>query len=293
MGEQIGIQELFKEFIIKSQNKFLEDEISQWYRVFTVIFLQIGEGRLPYGDITDCIYSVEEDPKLEIIKDNLTKIIEKSNEESKDENIKKSFERFEDHVHLAITQREFILKNVAALERKVRPLDIAVKDASKQVKLIIRSKAKIYAEFVSILGIFTGIVIGVMGSLQTISSVFSHINSVPTGKLLAFSSLTAMGVITIIFLLMKLVSNIVVITFEEEIPKSSLRAVIARNYVYFMSILVLFYFFILGGVLYFDGLKDFFSVLFGNPVIPFIVIVAIPLVIFNIGYFLIKEKKNE
>lgn len=269
---------------------------------FLQIFLVDENRRIPYTLITKCVFEdtnfyPKEDNNVTDKRDNIEKIIDEKIEfvdnnielllrGAWNEDLEKVINKIGDHIKLAIIQRDYIRKNVSVLDQEVD-------EARRHVQKIGESKAKIYAEFVSILGIFTGIVIGIMGSLQTISSVFSHIGTVSTGKLLVFTSLTGIGVITIIVLLMKSVSNIVIRTFNINRNTTNLVELLVRNYVYFFSVLILLYFFILGGLLYFKGLRKSFEYLFGKPIIPTIVAIVIPIFILGFALYVLNSKKKK
>src|SRR5699024_4872894 len=55
---------------------------------------------------------------------------------------------------------------------------------------------------VTILGIFTAIMVGIFGGMEIIGNVMNNINNVSTPKLLMFSSLLIGSIITIIYLLL-------------------------------------------------------------------------------------------
>ncbi|MED4885460.1 hypothetical protein [Bacillus smithii] len=252
MEEQVGVQSLIKSFIEESQRKFSSEEVKKWYFFFDVIFTNLGEDRFPYGDVTEVIYEIE-DEKIEIIQDNLTRVRECSIEQGCSNIVSSNFDRLEDHIHLAIAQRNFILKNINKLEKQLHEksveldkLTVDLEEAKKSIDSIKDIKTSIYAEFVTILGIFTAVVLGAFGSLQVISSVFKNIKDVPTGKLLVFSSLTSLGVVILLFLLMRWINRIVHLNNKNSNWDTSLR----DNLVFTISIIILTYILALGFLLY-------------------------------------------
>lgn len=92
-------------------------------------------------------------------------------------------DKFERHVKLACSQREFILANVRTANNIVD--DIALK-SDKTYKELSDTKTKIYSEFIAILGIFTAISFALMGSIQTFGTVFSKVDN-PSSASMGFA----------------------------------------------------------------------------------------------------------
>ncbi|MTT32173.1 hypothetical protein GMB86_09165 [Terrilactibacillus sp. BCM23-1] len=231
--EQLEYSHIFKDFMERAQLPFNDENVQLWAQIFSNTLY--GNLRLPYSDITSAIYRIE-DEKLLIIKENLDKISEYVLHEEMEI---KDLNKLIDHIELAKVQREYILTNVDELQKQVDK----EQDKLNDIKNI---KSKIYTEFVGILGIFTAVVLGAFGSLQVIGSVFSNIKDVPTGKLLVFSSVTSLGVISLLFLLMRWISRIVYRDFD----KKSWSFSIKDNLIFIMCLNVLGYMFVLGFLLF-------------------------------------------
>jgi hypothetical protein len=261
-------------FLKEATTEFDEKKENTWLELLKYAFLVIGNKRLPYGDITEEIYNLNSE-KVDVINDNLTKIIESANEADLGEEVLNNFRRFEDHIHLAITQKEYIHKNIESLNSEIS-------DAKEKVDELGANKAKIYTEFVAILGIFTAVILSAFGSFQVIGSVFDNIKEVPTGKLLVFSSLTSMGVIMLLFLLMRWINRVIHIDNETNNWGSSFK----ENRIFISSLIILFYILSLGFLLYATEPKEtIFDILsqekFGIGIFLFLTIASITVFCFT------------
>lgn len=259
MEEKLSLNKLFELFINEAQSVPLSPEkVIFWEALFEGYFK--NSSILVYTDLTEAIYSGTEND-LEIIRDNWTKIMERSNQkELVEPDISEKFKKVEDHIKLAITQRRFILNNV---EQLMKEIDVA----QSTVESLKDIKTRIYTEFVAILGIFTAVVLGAFGSLQVIGSVFSNIKDVPTGKLLVFSSLTSIGVLVLLFLLMRWINRIV----YKDNKQISWEFSINENLTFVIGLVVLFYMFVIGFLLYTNEPKEIIFNWFSNEIIGIII----------------------
>jgi hypothetical protein len=226
--------------------------------------------------------------------------IERLSSLTQDSNVQKVLDKIGRHIKLAITQADFIRRNYELIRTELVDTEIKVNETNARIAKTVQDvgsiqksfngltdiKSKLYAEFVSILGIFTGIVIGIMGSLQTISSVFSHINKVSTDKLLVFSSLTAACIITILFLLMKWVSAIVSQNFDR-IDSRNVPQILKDNVVFSTFMLILASAFVLGGALRYGGINTYLQSIFSNTTFSAVAVLLIPTLIVIIWFTVI------
>lgn len=74
------------------------------------------------------------------------------------------------NVKLAITQKEYINKNIKATNEKLKEIDNELKEVQDV-------KSKIYTDFITILGIFTAITFAIFGGLQLIGNTLSNLSS--------------------------------------------------------------------------------------------------------------------
>lgn len=303
--------ELISDFLNEAKAKMSEQDVEQWVDIL-IIALNTKE-RLPYSDITVNIYNYKHH-ELEFVQENITKIFEKLNVYTSDSHliIKENLSRFEDHIRLAINQRDYINRNVKRLEEQliqrnaeINELTIQLNEAKKSLSEIAsdikntkssidevsNDKTKIYTEFVAILGIFTAVVLGAFGSLQVIGSVFSNIKGVPTGKLLVFSSLTSLGVLVLLFLLMKWINHIVYKN-SNKIPFSFISR---ENTIFISGLIALVYMFFIGFLLYAEEPKKTILSLFSNSTIGigfFVCLTLLTLVAFICFLLQLNKKPN-
>jgi len=265
--------------------------------------------RPDYSSVTSHILREEDEEVHEILELNLNTILEFTQKINKDNELKDLEEyitRILDHIKLARQQKEFIERSVTKAEDKIRSLQqqnakltlematnqISAKEVKEELNEIKGIKSRIYTEFVAILGIFTGIVIGFIGNFQTIGNVFTNINKVSTGKLLTFASLTALAFIVVLFLLMKWVSSIVTRTFNETNKIRSITEIMKDNAIFIISAMILSYTFILGSLMYYDGLQNLFKVMLENEIFVLALLVGLAGLIITVSYWLLTNKEK-
>ncbi|CAH1856196.1 hypothetical protein [Convivina praedatoris] len=95
--------------------------------------------------------------------------------------------KFLSHIDLSIEQREFILGNLQ--ERR---------NALSEIR---DTKARIYGDFIAILGIFSALIFGLFGGFNELSSVVTSSVSNGLNKTFIFGSLLGFMLVTLIFLL--------------------------------------------------------------------------------------------
>ena len=99
-------------------------------------------------------------------------------------------------VRLSITQRKFILKNI--------------KIAGLEAKKIENTKAQIYTDVISVLGIFSALIFALFGGVSVVSQSISGLaNGVRLSRTILMVSLVSMGLIVLIFLLLNGISGMV------------------------------------------------------------------------------------
>lgn len=88
------------------------------------------------------------------------------------------------------------------LKKTKEEIDESYKKVNGEIGKLKKETSGIYTQFVTILGIFTAIIIGVFGGMEILGNVMSNIENVKVTKLLMFSSLMMGAIITIIYLLL-------------------------------------------------------------------------------------------
>ncbi|MCT8388991.1 hypothetical protein D0501_02625 [Leuconostoc holzapfelii] len=143
------------------------------------------------SSIAEPIYHIDE-KKLSTLNDNMKRFEEilsfgYINTVKIDTSSEKICRKFLNHIELTLVQREFILGNL--------------KERKKALAEIKDQRARIYGDFIAILGIFSALIFGLFGGFDQLSSVVS--SSVQNGitKTLIFGSLISFMLIMLIFLL--------------------------------------------------------------------------------------------
>ncbi|MGW6384967.1 hypothetical protein [Peribacillus butanolivorans] len=296
MEEQLASNSFFELFIKEATVVLPSEKVEMWVGVFENYFLT--NNILVYNDLTEAIFNGTIE-NLEIIQENWSRIMEFHTQWNLalDSNLNEKFKKVQDHILLAITQRKFILDNIEVLKtelnqktEELQSLTQELEVAKKTVDNLKDIKTRIYTEFVSILGIFTAVVLGAFGSLQVIGSVFNHIKDVSTGKLLVFSSLTSIGVLILLFLLMRWINQIVR-RDSDNLWEYNFK----ENIFFLMSLFVLLYMLVVGFLLYNEEPKNSIFKLFSDGqlgIIVFIIITIITIVVLLLGAITIVKKQK-
>lgn len=98
--------------------------------------------------------------------------------------------------------------SIQTLENELEILKLQYVKSNKDFDLIKQKSSGIQKEFVAILGIFISILLSAFGGLNILQNILGNINEAPTGKLLVFSSLSIMGILLIVFLLLNGISKL-------------------------------------------------------------------------------------
>ncbi|MDG4958563.1 hypothetical protein [Lactococcus lactis] len=101
--------------------------------------------------------------------------------------------KFERHIKLACTQRDFIQNNIQQandLAKDTKKISDEAHDVAKNARSMAETaeklKGKIYSEFIAILGIFTAISFMSMGSLQVLGDLFKDVKD-PTSASVGYA----------------------------------------------------------------------------------------------------------
>lgn len=165
------------------------------------------------------------------------------------------------------------------LDTTKKELDKRYVEAEEEIEDLHKDKANIYTQFVTILGIFTAIILGAIGSLELIGSVFTRINEVSTGKLLVFSSLTSLAVIIMLFLLMQWINKIVYRVYPtDKYWDYSFK----ENVVFYAGIIVMLYMLFVGLLLYGEEPKSTISSWLTNDVFGIVSLIVITIAVLSL-----------
>lgn len=153
-------QEEFCYLIFKE--KWAEEDGNKLQAVFKDIITLGNFWHVPYERITNHIYNMNVVPDRKRIEDSITLRLDEIEGAN---NLKEATLR---HIELAITQREYIDKNIETANK-------ALKEINNEFKEIQDTKSKIYTDFITILGIFTAITFAIFGGLQLIGNALGNL----------------------------------------------------------------------------------------------------------------------
>lgn len=218
-----------------------------------------------------------------------------------DEMLKVRFYKLIDHIQLASFQiseiaqhsiekhddlMQEILQSRIELENLKKAYEDNIKETEDNIKKdLLKTKieiekelSKVYVQFVTILGIFSAIVLSVFGGLQLITSSFQNLHKIPAWKAVLMSSLIALAVLCMLFLLTRWVSTITNRTFNYESERTLLQ-IITDNGAFSIGLFVFSYLAIAAVILSSHEITiTLKSILNGWNGLPIIVLLTLPLV---------------
>ncbi len=140
-----------------------------------------------------------------------------------------------DNIKLAFAQKEYIGAEIKEAEKKLN-------NTEKKLKKVKGNLDRIYAEFITLLGIFTAIAFSVFGGMETLSSLFSKLSfknpRITTGFVLIIAAIIAGVIYGILFILMESIYKLLHTAYEPKekeekniISKSVNRCILAILFV--------------------------------------------------------------
>lgn len=136
-----------------------------------------------------------------------------------------------DNIKLAFAQKEYIGAEIKEAEKKLN-------NTEKKLKKVKGNLDRIYAEFITLLGIFTAIAFSIFGGIETLSSLFSKLSfknpRITTGFVLIIAAIIAGVIYGILFILMESIYKLLHTAYEPKekeekniISKSVNRCILA------------------------------------------------------------------
>ncbi|KOS60889.1 hypothetical protein FJQ98_20535 [Lysinibacillus agricola] len=160
--------------------------------------------------------------------------------ESGQEEIAEKIQKIARHFKLSFNQKEYFeslkVDYEKDLESKVgfyigEVVNEMNKSKIKMIDDINESKkevSKLYPQFITILGIFTAVVLSVFGGMTLLSESFSKINQVPIWKVVIISSIVALATLSMLFLLTRWVNVVISKSFNYDTEKDLMK-VLSNN----------------------------------------------------------------
>lgn len=177
-----------------------------------------------------------------------------------------------------ITQSKIELDKIEKLGKKLN-------NNEKKTTEIMEEFSKVYVQFVTILGIFTAIVVSVFGGLSILSGLFENLNEVPIWKTVLVGSLVSLFVLCLLFLLTRWISNLVKDVYKRD-TESNFMQVITNNGAFATGIFI-FCYLIIAAVVFSsnEARTTFISLITSLDSIPILVLLSFPIVA-GIGVFI-------
>lgn len=200
---QIDNTEPVREFISKLNLCDFDNGLIPYNHITLIIFTKITD------DVTDRLF--------EMLKTTGIDYFNSTTDEVNNDETRKTYYKIIRHIELAAIQKthlftenqrqlEELNKRYQALEQLNEELNIKNNSLQSKIEKIDQEAKSKYdnmvAQFISILGIFAAILMGVFGSVQAFTSLFNNANQLSYGKILILSSIGASSVIVILFFLL-------------------------------------------------------------------------------------------
>lgn len=163
--------------------------------------------RIQYSELTSCIFNTEEKGNIQSNLDALFEKVVITGCNHEDENEKKDCQKiiikFYDHIQLANYQIENIKSIADGITQKV------VKDSKKELIEIMKNKySEIEKQNITILGMFSAIVITIVAGMVFSTSVLSNMSKVGTYKLVAISSIIGFVFLNLVYMMFSFIAKL-------------------------------------------------------------------------------------
>lgn len=234
---------------LKSENDKIESSFNPEYQsesfskiIDSLSNLELENEVMPYTEVTKLVYSeTQHNTELyDFLKDEMEfdwKNYKKNHELAEIKvTTQKYFLKIKEHVGLSIAQKNHINDRLnTRLNETINSLDEAnrqIEDLSSKVNEVEEEAKKksdqIVMNFITILGIFAAVMMGAFGAFQGFTSMLSSAKSVPIGNILLISSVGAIILSLILFLLMYSISKLTSIKFSNCNCQNKNKGVLSR-----------------------------------------------------------------
>ncbi|MPW74594.1 hypothetical protein CPI40_05530 [Moraxella catarrhalis] len=173
---------------------------------------------LPYKDISDTIFQSSHHVKsnsLESFQDKVGLLIDefqaKSRYKTKGQRLKACHRKLVGHIMLAYAQKEFIQDSVRQAQETAKKAEVAAESAEEIAKIAKNNADKaektyntMFANYVTILGIFTAIIVTIFGGLNVVDTVISYGNT-HFSTIIFLAALVLICVVCLLYFLAKII----------------------------------------------------------------------------------------
>lgn len=197
---------------------------------YPIIFRLVSDSSLTETNF-DNVLQIFQEIELEISNDKINAMIKKMKrhfqlsfeQKLNFDRMKKSFEYDMKNAEATLA---LLGKTLTDTKIEMVKLKKQEKEATEKIEQLQMSTNSIYAQFVTILGIFSAIVLSVFGGLQLITSSFENLYRLPAWKAVLMSSIIAIAVLSMLFLLTRWVSMVINQAFNYDSERGLLQLLV-------------------------------------------------------------------
>lgn len=244
---------------------------------------------IQYSLITQRIFERHRTDSVESLSEKIRVIAEDFLNEKlrEDQELSRRFYKLIDHLQLASFQLNEILEQTKekqdALLKRLEEANETIQKSEDELNILKeesrREISRLYVQFVTILGIFTAIVVSVFGGLSILSGIFEQIDSTAAWKLILMGSAVSIFVLCALFLLTRWVSIIVFKVFGYGEERNLLENVLS-NGGFAVGIFIFGYLMVAAVVLRSqDATNELTKILNVGGSVPILVLLGIPIAI--------------
>ncbi len=210
----------------KKERPYNEDETKNTFDRFMNCFYEVefNHGILPYDKITECVFKNTPEEILDEFTISLRSLGSEYFSEKSNPDKEKDFFRIMRHIDLALVQKynfiEMKLKNIEETADNVKVLMTELHNLKKDYTNLkkdyteLKEKAEeqnktMLGQFISILGIFSAVLMGSFGAIQGFTSLFNNAYLLSMGEMLIISSIGGASVILILFFLLTSIAKMI------------------------------------------------------------------------------------
>lgn len=211
MSKNIYLKELISK--LANDNKLDDKKLEEYKLEFEKIYA--NDYRHEYSQVTKALFSIDDDEGRAFLASKIRDI----GNSIEDNEIRKRVVKLWDHINLenirleelkkisnnankAFTEVNEVKDKYSQLEEKWKKINEQAEDVNEKLQKMDRDIDNSTAKSITILGIFSGIVMAFTGGLSFIASSLENMNEVSVYRLVLVIILLSMGVFNIIFMLM-------------------------------------------------------------------------------------------
>lgn len=175
--------------------------------------------RLFYSEISAFIFSLNEKQRGNFIS-NVEQLLFFSMENKVDEKIQGYILKIYDHVHLAVCQIEQLQSEwdddsiKGFLAKNLEPVKIKLENQIEEKAQV--TQKELYAQLISLIGIFTAMAFLIFGSLSALDNVFGNFTNTSLVKIMIIACIWGLCVLNLIFIFMFFVSKMTKLELEKK-----------------------------------------------------------------------------